>query len=158
MLISHLFPWNLHCMFYWFLWSLHNMDEAVIFIIASLSFIRNEDLEKLCWISLLCSTSSKDIEKLNTFSHPQAVRQKGWMAETSECRLKNCIQIILIVGYALTSETLLLFLSAVRFWCQGWINQTTFVFLWTCSSINKMRWHCFLVVPLPPPLSKTKLL
>lgn len=84
-LVLHLYPWNLHCMFNWFLSSLHNMDGAVTFLIASLCCIKNEDLEKLCWISLLCSISSEDIEKLNTFSHPQPVREQGeWLKPINE--------------------------------------------------------------------------
>lgn len=82
-LISHLFPWNLHCMFYWFLSSLHNMGEAVIFIIASLRCIRNEDLEKLCGISLLCSISNEDRE-IEHFKLPAGCETTGGMAETNE--------------------------------------------------------------------------
>lgn len=92
MSISQLFPWNLHCMFYYFFSAPCNMNKEVIFTIALLSWIRNEDLEKS-----------------NTLAHPQAVanRAKGWNWEMKAEELNQSHSYCRLVAWLRNSSSFL---------------------------------------------------
>lgn len=138
MLISHLFPLNLHCMFYWFLLLLHNMVEAIIFIIASLCCIKNEVLEKLCWISLLHSIN-RETEHLKSSTGCERTGWNWWIKVEELNPNRSHCRLVLYLSQILVSR-----MNQPNHFCLPLIS----------FFINEMRWHCYMVVQLPPPQSK----